>query len=118
MSTLALYVKPAGTVVHLTTTPNAQVITYVVFVRKWVQGISIAVATWHPAQLEHGGASVPLGTDDGYDLILKAEIRGNPDTAAIDPQLSLDGAPVYTTRIPLPAAEGQVVVREWSIVIL
>jgi len=118
MSTVALYVKPAGTVVNLKTKANAQVITYMVFVRQWNNGSSSLVTTWFPAGLESAaGETLTLVQCDGYDLILKAQIKGSPDTAAIDPRLSIDGAVAYKDTLHLPAAEGVVVVREWSFII-
>jgi hypothetical protein len=118
MKTLALYVKPDGTTVNLKLTPNAQIVTYVVFVQKWVNGSSSSVAKWFAADLEsQAGCTTVLDKCEGYDLILKANIAGSPDTAAIDPALSFDGAPVYTDTVHLPASEGVVVSREWSIII-
>src|SRR5213083_1592087 len=118
MKTLALYVKPAGATINLKLAPNDQVLTCVVFVRQWVQGNGVAVATWLPADFESPqGASITLTPSDGYDFMIKAQIAGNPDTAAIEPQFSIDGAVAYSQSIPLPAAEGSVVEREWSVVI-
>lgn len=118
MKTLALYVEPVATVVNLKTKANAQVITYMVFVRQWINGNSSSVGTWFPAGLESPqGETLTLAQCDGYDLILKAQIKGTPDTAAIDPQLSINGTLTYKKTIPLPSAEGDVVSLEWSFII-
>jgi hypothetical protein len=117
MKTLALYVKPANTVINLKLAPNAQVLTCVVFVRQWINGNPATAATWQPANfMSPQGASITMQQCDGYDFIMKAQITGTPDTASVDPVFSINGAAVYTDTIHLPSAEGPVVVREWSVI--
>jgi hypothetical protein len=118
MKTLELYLKPVGTRVNLKLKPNDQVGPYVVFVQKWVAGNKVAVGTWFPAQLESpAGIGTVLDHAEGYDFIIKANITSPPDTATLVPELRFDNAVVYKTPIYLPAAEGPVVSREWSVII-
>ncbi len=119
MKLLDIYVEHAGTKVTLKMTPNADVVTYLVFVRKWTSAGPLPEATWFPAALESiGGCTLVLAPERGYDIILKATGRpgGNP---SIVPALVINDAvgTRYTTPIDLPAAEGPVVERAWSIAI-
>lgn len=119
MKTLALYAKPAGAVVNLKLAPNPQVTTFMVFVKQWVKGASQSAGTWLPKGLgSPAGESLTMQKCDGYDFILKAQVCGAPDTAAVTPQLQINGTTVYSDVVNLPAAEGPVVVREWSVVIV
>jgi hypothetical protein len=115
METVGFYVKPAGTKATLKLTPNMQVVTYVVFVRQWNAGVATPVATWFPADLE-AGMSITLVQSDGYEFLLKAQITGNPDIAAIDARFSLDETTKAET-LALPAEEGIVVERKWTVII-
>jgi hypothetical protein len=118
MKTLALYVRPAQTRINLKLAPNDHVLTCIVFVRQWNQGVGSSVATWFPAEFESPqGSSIILQPSDGYDFIVKAEITGPPDAAAMDARFSIDGAVVYSKTVPLPSAEGAVIEREWSVII-
>jgi hypothetical protein len=118
MKLLDIYVEHAGTKLDLKLKPNADVVTYLVFVRKWTSAGPLPEATWFPDALESTGCSLVLGPERGYDLTLKA--TGRPGgQAAIEPLLVIHDAKNtrYTDRIDLPEAEGPVVERGWSIAI-
>jgi hypothetical protein len=117
MKTIGLFAKSAGTVVNLrTSNVSASVVTYVVFVQAWTDTGKKPIASWHPTQLESAaGATLVLEGYRGYDLILKALIK---DDASLDAELKFDGTSEFNGTVNLPGAEGPVVVREWSIVIV
>jgi hypothetical protein len=118
MKLLDIYVEHAGTRVDLKMKPNDDVVTYLVFVRKFTTAGPLPEVTWFPEDLETTGCSITLAAERGYDIILKA--TGRPGGhAAIDPLLVLHDAAGsrYTDRIDLPEAEGPVVERGWSIAI-
>lgn len=116
MKTIGLFGKRAGTVVNLkTSNVSTAVVTYVVFVQAWTDIGKKPIASWHPDVLESTGASLVLEGYRGYDLILKAQISGK---ASIDADLKFDGTSEFKKKVDLPAGEGPVVVREWSIVIV
>jgi len=118
MKLLGIYVESAGVRVDLTTRPNNDVLTYVVFVRKWTATGPLPEATWFPETLETIGNSLVLGAERGYDVFLQAHIRPGGQ-AAIDPdfRISDPAGTTYTDRIDLPQSEGPVVERGWKIVI-
>ena len=116
---LDIFAESPGVRVDLTTRPNADVVTYVAFVRKWTSAGAIPEATWMPATLEAGGNSLVLGNERGYDIILQAVIRDN-GTAEIVPDLRISDSigTRYTKTISLPNSEGPVVQRGWKIVLV
>lgn len=117
MRTVDFFEKPAGTRVTMTTANiSADVITYVVLVRRWTGGGPLPVATWRPNELENGRAEVLVQLDRGYDFILKASIRPNGN-AAMDVRFDFnDGSPAQEyLQEPLPRSEGPVVERKWSL---
>jgi len=118
MKLLDIFVEHAGTTVNLRMKPNDDVVTYVVFVRKFTSAGPLPEATWFPEDLETTGRSLVLGHERGYDIIVKATVRRGGH-AAIDPLLVIDdtAGTRYTDRITLPEVEGPVVERGWSIAI-
>lgn len=117
MKLLGIYVENAGVRVDLITKANNDVLTYVVFVRKWTSAGPLPEATWLPDALETTGSSLVL-TERGYDLILQAAIRPGGQ-ASIVPDLRISDADGtrFTDIIPLPQSEGPVVERGWKIII-
>jgi hypothetical protein len=117
MKTVDFFVKPPGTKVTMRAQANDQVVTFVVFVRKFTSAGPIPVVTWHPDQLESGNATLVVEPERGYDFDLKASIR-NDGGAAIDIQFDFDDGDVKSyPQEPLPASEGPVVGREWSLIV-
>jgi len=115
MKTLALFLGKPGDVVTMKAKADDNVTTYIVFVQRWTPTGAVAVATWHPDELEStAGASLTLGTDNGYDLILKAQVTGD---AMVFADIELNGQPAFGREVQLPLTEGPVVGRDWSIVI-
>jgi hypothetical protein len=118
MKLLDIYIEKAGTRLELGMRPNADVVTYLVFVRRFTSAGPLPEATWFPEDLETTGCSLVLGHERGYDITLKATVRPGGH-AVIDPLLVIhDTAGTrYTDRIVLPEVEGPVVERGWTIAI-
>ena len=115
MKTIGLFIKPPGTVVTLKTSAvSSQVVTYVVFVQGRTREGKKPIATWHSGELETTGRTLLLEPIRGYDIILKAAVTGD---AKITATLSFDGTALPAQVVDLPAQEGPVVAREWSIVV-
>jgi len=114
MKTVGLFVKPPGTHVHLKTSPGSGILTYVVFIQGWTSTGKKPMGTWHSGDLEATGRTLVLDDIRGYDLILKAIVSADTTITAT---LSFDGVARAAQTEALPAAEGPVVVREWSIVV-
>jgi|CXWL01.1.fsa_nt_gi hypothetical protein len=119
MKTLSLFVEPPGTTATMKTQPNDDVVTYIVFVRKWLSTGPVPETTWHPDQLESAaGASIVLDPTRGYDFILKAEVRPKSMAAmSVDLQMGAPGAGAFTKPVALPNSEGPVVEREWKVIL-
>lgn len=119
MKTLAIFVEPAGAQVTMRTAPDQDVLTYVVFVRKWTSGGDLPETTWFPDQLESAaGASLTLGAERGYDLVLKASVRpGSQAVLQVDIAITDAAGTTWRQPVTLPSAEGPVVERLWAIVI-
>lgn len=117
-SMVDFFEKPPGTTVRMRAKPNAKVVAFVVFVRKWTSSGSKPEATWHSDQLQNGGATLLVDSVRGYDFILKASIASGGG-AGIDVQFDFDapspGAKSYPVELPL--SEAPVVERYWSLVI-
>ncbi|HEY4594204.1 MAG TPA: hypothetical protein VIJ61_17420 [Thermoanaerobaculia bacterium] len=118
MKLLGIYVENAGVRVDLTTKANNDVITYVVFVRKWTSAGPLPEATWLPDTLETTGGTLVLAAERGYDFILQAAVRpGGKASIVPDFRISDADGTRYTDIIQLPQSEGPVVERGWKVVI-
>ncbi len=117
MKLVDFFNKRPGTGVTMLTRANAQVVTYVVFVRMWTSAGPLPFATWHPSDLENGAARLVVSSERGYDFMLKASIRsGGGATMDVRFEFS-DGSTANYPQEPLPISEGPVVEREWSLIV-
>ena len=121
MKVLDLFIEPANTPVTMHAKPNDDVLSYTVFIRKWVIGGqgSETVGTWFPDELEsEAGASMTLGAELGYDFILMASVNPKAQAAiSIDLSFSAPGAGSFDKPVALPSSEGPIVARAWKVVI-
>jgi hypothetical protein len=96
------------------TRPNDQVVTYLVFVRKWTSAGPLPVTTWHPDQLESGAATLVVEPERGYDFILKASVRAE---ASMGVRFDFSVGEPREYQVDLPISEGSVVERKWTLVV-
>ena len=116
---LDILIATPGTKLRLQLRPNADVLTYAVFVKKYTSTGAIDEAVWHADKLSSDGGNLLLENVRGYKLFLHAAVKseGNAEMKA---DLEFDGKAVgsFPNPFPLPAAEGPVVEREWSILMI
>jgi hypothetical protein len=117
---LGIYFGVSGMKVTLKLKPNQDVLTYVVFVKKYNRNSEVREAVLTPNVLEsEDGASFTLRKCLGYKLILNASIRPEGD-AQMRAVLTLEAEDKheYPMEFALPSLEGPVVGREWSIAMI
>lgn len=115
MRTIGLFIKPPGTTVSMKISAvSPQIVNYVVFGQSHRRDGKNPVATWHSRDLETTGRTLFLELVRGYDITLKAAIMAG---ALLTATLSFDGTALTPQVVDLPAEEGPVVARKWSIVV-
>jgi hypothetical protein len=117
MKTMSLFVEPPNTPFTLRATPNDGVLAFLVFLRRWTPQGPLPLETFQSDQLETGVAGA-LGTDSGYDFILKAQVKPQTQAAiSIDLQFQAPGQGGFNKPVSLPTSEGPVVERVWKVII-
>lgn len=114
MKTVAILDAKPGQTLTIKTQPNDQILGYVIAVDQW-KGSKSTFGNWPGTDAETpAGISFQLEPADGYDVVIKADVRSN-GSPQIDVTLELDGKDLWKGTTDFSSDEAPVVTRDWNI---